>query len=185
MLCFVFYIFQVYRSVLIKARRRRQSGGSDHSPPENNRELGSREPSPVMRSSSTLPVPQPNSAPPTPTRLTGANSDMEEEERGDLVQFYNNIYIEKMKSFAMKYIKPNAQESTPLSPYPSMRILSPRRVKLSQSCCIYISPHSEENRSSSPREKISYYFNLSPAKVSILGKNILFISLEYYKLSQL
>nr|DBA17035.1 TPA: hypothetical protein GDO54_002550 [Pyxicephalus adspersus] len=30
----------VYRSVLIKARRRRQSGGSDHSPPENNRELG-------------------------------------------------------------------------------------------------------------------------------------------------
>ncbi|XP_073461064.1 retinoblastoma-like protein 2 isoform X2 [Aquarana catesbeiana] len=99
----------VYRSVLIKARRRRQSGGSDHSTSENNRELGSREPSPVMRSSSTLPVPQPNSAPPTPTRLTGANSDMEEEERGDLVQFYNNIYIEKMKNFAMKYTQPNAR----------------------------------------------------------------------------
>ncbi|KAM5138330.1 retinoblastoma-like protein 2 [Mantella aurantiaca] len=152
----------VYRSVLIKARRRRQSGGSDHSPPEN-RELGSREPSPVMRSSSTLPVPQPNSAPPTPTQLTGANSDMEEEERGDLVQFYNNIYIDKMKSFAMKYTQPNAHESTPLSPYPSMRILSPRRVQLSHSYPIYISPH-EENTSSSPREKISYYFNLSPAK---------------------
>lgn len=154
----------VYRSVLIKARRRRQSGGSDHSTSENNRELGSREPSPVMRSSSTLPVPQPNSAPPTPTRLTGANSDMEEEERGDLVQFYNNIYIEKMKNFAMKYTQPNALESTPLSPYPSMRILSPRRVQLSHSYPIYISPHSEENTSSSPREKISYYFNLSPAK---------------------
>lgn len=33
---------------------------------------------------------------------------MEEEERGDLVQFYNNIYIDKMKSFAMKYTQPNA-----------------------------------------------------------------------------
>ncbi|XP_068117074.1 retinoblastoma-like protein 2 isoform X2 [Hyperolius riggenbachi] len=153
----------VYRSVLIRARRRRQSGSSDHSPPENNREHDSREPSPVMRSSSTLPVPQPNSAPPTPTRLASTNTDMEEEERGDLVQFYNSIYIANMKSFAMKYTQPNA-ESTPVSPYPSMRILSPRRVQLSHSYPIYISPHSEENNSSSPREKICYYFNLSPAK---------------------
>lgn len=56
-----------------------------------------------MRSSSTLPVPHPNSAPPTPTRLTGPNSDTEEEERGDLIQFYNNIYIEQIKEFALKY----------------------------------------------------------------------------------
>lgn len=63
----------------------------------------SRDSSPVMRSSSTLPVPHPNSAPPTPTRLTGANSDTEEEERGDLIQFYNNIYIEQIKEFALKY----------------------------------------------------------------------------------
>lgn len=63
----------------------------------------SRDSSPVMRSSSTLPVPHPNSAPPTPTRLTGANSDTEEEERGDLIQFYNNMYIEQIKEFALKY----------------------------------------------------------------------------------
>lgn len=61
-----------------------------------------------MRSSSTLPVPQPSSAPPTPTRLTGANSDVEEEERGDLIQFYNNIYIKQIKTFAMKYSQANA-----------------------------------------------------------------------------
>lgn len=64
---------------------------------------GSRDSSPVMRSSSTLPVPQPSSAPPTPTRLTGPNSDTEEEERGDLIQFYNNVYIEQIKDFALKY----------------------------------------------------------------------------------
>lgn len=63
----------------------------------------SRDSSPVMRSSSTLPVPHPSSAPPTPTRLTGANSDTEEEERGDLIQFYNSIYIEQIKEFALKY----------------------------------------------------------------------------------
>lgn len=64
---------------------------------------GSRDSSPVMRSSSTLPVPQPSSAPPTPTRLTDPNSDTEKEERGDLIQFYNNVYIEQIKDFALKY----------------------------------------------------------------------------------
>uniref|UniRef100_A0A8C3KMB1 Retinoblastoma-associated protein B-box domain-containing protein n=1 Tax=Calidris pygmaea TaxID=425635 RepID=A0A8C3KMB1_9CHAR len=102
----------VYRSVLIKGRCRRRSGSSDsgshQSSPtdrskERNKERSSRDSSPVMRSSSTLPVPHPGSAPPTPTRLTGANSDTEEEERGDLIQFYNNIYIEQIKEFALKY----------------------------------------------------------------------------------
>ncbi|KAG2470009.1 RBL2 protein, partial [Polypterus senegalus] len=57
-----------------------------------------------MRSSSTLPIPQPNSAPPTPTRLTGANSDMEEEERGDLIQFYNSVYVKQIRDFALRYV---------------------------------------------------------------------------------
>jgi len=33
---------------------------------------------------------------------------VEEEERGDLIQFYNNIYIRQMKTFAMKYSQANA-----------------------------------------------------------------------------
>ncbi|XP_040265657.1 retinoblastoma-like protein 2 isoform X1 [Bufo bufo] len=158
----------VYRSVLLKSRRRQQSGGSDHAltgcSAETNKDHGSREPSPVMRSSSTLPVPQPSSAPPTPTRLSGGSSDVEAEERGDLVHFYNNVYIRKMKSFALKYSHANANEATPLSPYPSMRTLSPRRVQLSQSHQIFIYPHNDDSATLSPREKISYYFNHSPAK---------------------
>lgn len=71
----------------------------------------SRDSSPVMRSNSTLPVPQPSSAPPTPTRLTGANSDIEEEERGDLIQFYNNVYIKQIQTFAMKYSQANVSAS--------------------------------------------------------------------------
>lgn len=71
----------------------------------------SRDSSPVMRSSSTLPVPQPSSAPPTPTRLTGANSDIEEEERGDLIQFYNNVYTDRIRDFALKYSPSNGVSS--------------------------------------------------------------------------
>uniref|UniRef100_A0A8B9QDZ0 RB transcriptional corepressor like 2 n=1 Tax=Apteryx owenii TaxID=8824 RepID=A0A8B9QDZ0_APTOW len=123
----------------------------------------SRDSSPVMRSSSTLPVPHPNSAPPTPTRLTGANSDTEEEERGDLIQFYNNIYIEQIKEFALKYTSNAQTDSPPLSPYPFVRIGSPRRIQLSQNHPVYISPHKNES-ALSPREKIFYYFSSSPSK---------------------
>ncbi|KAH0512455.1 Retinoblastoma-like protein 2 [Microtus ochrogaster] len=159
---------QVYRSVLIKGKRkRRNSGNSDsrshqNSPTELNKDRASRDSSPVMRSNSTLPVPQPSSAPPTPTRLTGANSDIEEEERGDLIQFYNNVYIKQIQTFAMKYSQAN-MDTPSLSPYPFVRAGSPRRVQLSQNHPIYISPHKNEAMLS-PREKIFYYFNNSPSK---------------------
>ncbi|XP_036131920.1 retinoblastoma-like protein 2 [Molossus molossus] len=160
---------QVYRSVLIKGKRkRRNSGSSDsrshqNSPTELNKDRTSRDSSPIMRSSSTLPVPQPSSAPPTPTRLTGANSDMEEEERGDLIQFYNNIYIKQIKTFALKYSQANITDAPPLSPYPFVRTGSPRRIQLSQNHPVYISPHKSEMMLS-PREKIFYYFSNSPSK---------------------
>ncbi|KAM9607303.1 retinoblastoma-like protein 2 isoform 1-T2 [Trichechus inunguis] len=159
---------QVYRSVLIKGKRRRNSGSSDsrshqNSPTELNKDRTSRDSSPVMRSSSTLPVPQPSSAPPTPTRLTGANSDMEEEERGDLIQFYNSIYIKQIKTFAIKYSQANIMDAPPLSPYPFIRASSPRRIQLSQNHHIYISPHKNEPMLT-PREKIFYYFSNSPSK---------------------
>ncbi|XP_043563463.1 retinoblastoma-like protein 2 [Chiloscyllium plagiosum] len=161
----------IYRSVLLKARRRRTSGSSDSSgrqgsPTETSRDRTSRDSSPNMRSSSTLPVPQPSSAPPTPTRLAGANSDMEEEERGDLIQFYNNIYIRRVKAFALKYSSSNIEngnEAPTLSPFPSVRTGSPRRVLLSQHHSIYISPH-KNGGSLSPREKMFYCFSKSPSK---------------------
>ncbi|XP_070616275.1 retinoblastoma-like protein 2 [Erythrolamprus reginae] len=158
----------VYRSVLIKGRRRRNSGPSDannpqNSPVEKNKDQTSRDSSPVMRSSSTLPIPQPSSAPPTPTRLAGASVDTEEEERGDLIQFYNNVYTDRIKDFALKYSSANGTDIPPLSPYPFVRSGSPRRVQLSQNHPIYISPHKNEC-AVSRREKIYYYFSSSPSK---------------------
>lgn len=40
---------------------------------------------------------------------TKAKTDAEiDEERGDLIQFYNSVYVLKMKSFALKYTHPAA-----------------------------------------------------------------------------
>jgi len=93
----------VYRSVLLTNRSRRNSSSSD-----NSRNSGSN--SPILddkyriRSSSTLPIPHPNSQPPTPTRLAGTGSNFEfDEERGDLIMFYNQIYIPEMKQYIMKF----------------------------------------------------------------------------------
>ncbi|KAJ8343304.1 hypothetical protein SKAU_G00306330 [Synaphobranchus kaupii] len=160
----------VYRSVLISGRKRRHSGSSERqsSPSEAGRERASRDSSPVpMRSSSTLPTPQPSSAPPTPTHLAGAPPEQEGEERGDLIRFYNNIYIKQMRHFALRYSSSSntapGTEAPPLSPYPSLRTGSPRRVLLSHNHSIYISPH-KNGSPLSPRDKIFYYISTSPSK---------------------
>jgi len=56
-----------------------------------------------IRSSSTLPITQPPSAPPTPTHLAGTGSSYESEDRGDLIHFYNTIYVLRVKGFALKF----------------------------------------------------------------------------------
>jgi len=51
----------------------------------------------AIRSSSTLPIAEPSSEPPTPTRMAGtANTFQFEdrgEDRGDLIKFYNSVRI--------------------------------------------------------------------------------------------
>ncbi|RXN03062.1 retinoblastoma 2 isoform X1 [Labeo rohita] len=160
----------VYRSVLISGRKRRHSGNSENthrqcSPTEGGQEQASGESSPVsMRSSSTLPIPQPSSAPSTPTRAPGGPQE-QEEERGDLIRFYNHVYIKQIKPFALRYSSnspKNGAEAPPLCPYPSLRIGSPRRVLLSHNHSIYISPH-KTGSPISPRDKIFYYVSSSPS----------------------
>ena len=71
----------------------------------------------TMRSSSTLPAPQPGSDPSTPTAAPssstvsslspssslGLPAAQEEEERGDLIHFYNLVYIKQMRLYALRY----------------------------------------------------------------------------------
>ncbi|XP_054639632.1 retinoblastoma-like protein 1 [Dunckerocampus dactyliophorus] len=88
-----------------------------------------------------------------------------EEERGDLIQFYNNVYVLKMKSFAMRYAThDNRVDAPPLSPFPSVRAqpLSPRRI--SQRHSIYVSPHKGSVAGSLTPNSLMYRINSSPSK---------------------
>uniref|UniRef100_A0A673LMB6 Retinoblastoma-like protein 1 n=1 Tax=Sinocyclocheilus rhinocerous TaxID=307959 RepID=A0A673LMB6_9TELE len=93
-------------------------------------------------------------------------AESESEERGDLIQFYNSVYVLKMKSFALKYahsMLDNKMEAPPLSPFPSVRAqpLSPRRV--SQRHSIFVSPH-KNGSSLTPSTAYTYKFTGSPSK---------------------
>uniref|UniRef100_A0A8D0CQ52 RB transcriptional corepressor like 2 n=1 Tax=Sander lucioperca TaxID=283035 RepID=A0A8D0CQ52_SANLU len=157
-------VSDVYRSVLISGRRRHHSGSNDSnkntSPADTYRAGGDISPVPV-RSSSTLPPPQPGSAPCTPN--TSSSSVVDGEERGDLIHFYNNVYIKQLRGFAVRY-SASSPSTPPLCPYPTLRTGSPRRMLLSSKHSIYISPHKSGSAPTPPsaRDKIYYYICSSP-----------------------
>ncbi|NWV07909.1 RBL1 protein, partial [Ptilonorhynchus violaceus] len=100
-------------------------------------------------------------------RSAGENlSELETEERGDLIKFYNAVYVGRVKSFALKYDITNqdhVMEAPPLSPFPSIRQqpVSPRRI--SQQHSVYVSPH-KNGACLTPRTSLLYKFNGSPSK---------------------
>ncbi|KAF7664249.1 hypothetical protein LDENG_00182580 [Lucifuga dentata] len=92
------------------------------------------------------------------------SSQTEEEERGDLIQFYNKVFVVKMKSFVQRYVgHDNRSDAPPLSPFPSVRAqpLSPRRV--SQRHSLYVSPHKNSAGCLTPNS-YTYRINSSPSK---------------------
>ncbi|XP_020784066.1 retinoblastoma-like protein 1 isoform X2 [Boleophthalmus pectinirostris] len=95
----------------------------------------------------------------------GSGTDQSgEEERGDLIQFYNSVFVLKMKSFALRYAShDNKSDAPPLSPFPSVRAqpLSPRRI--SQRHSLYVSPHKNSPSCLSPNS-YTYRINNSPSK---------------------
>ncbi|XP_029007007.1 LOW QUALITY PROTEIN: retinoblastoma-like protein 1 [Betta splendens] len=87
-----------------------------------------------------------------------------EEERGDLIQFYNTLFVLRMKSFALRYAThDNRADAPPLSPFPSVRAqpLSPRRI--SQRHSLYVSPHKNSASCLTPNS-YTYRINSSPSK---------------------
>ncbi|KAM6053530.1 retinoblastoma-like protein 1 isoform 2-T2 [Chlamydotis macqueenii] len=94
------------------------------------------------------------------------SSESGTEERGDLIKFYNAVYIGRVKSFALKYDVANqdhVMEAPPLSPFPNIKQqpVSPRRI--SQQHSVYISPH-KNSACLTPRTALLYKFNGSPSK---------------------
>ncbi|KFP55880.1 Retinoblastoma-like 1, partial [Cariama cristata] len=94
------------------------------------------------------------------------SSESGTEERGDLIKFYNEVYIGRVKSFALKYDITNqdhVMEGPPLSPFPNIKQqpVSPRRI--SQQHSLYVSPH-KNGACLTPRSALLYKFNGSPSK---------------------
>lgn len=154
----------VYRSVLLHSSGSSDGEGRTSSPEAvDTSQPDALKKQPTVRSSSTLPQPQPNSQPPTPTKFL----NQAEEERGDLIQFYNLVYLKKIRNFAMKFTEKSTDltEQPKLSPLPAGRstILSPRRVSSNHS--LFISPAAGEGALSSLHNRgLSYSINKSPAK---------------------
>ncbi|KAM7150635.1 retinoblastoma-like protein 1 isoform 3-T8 [Macrochelys suwanniensis] len=94
------------------------------------------------------------------------SSESGKEERGDLIKFYNAVYVGRVKSFALKYDVTNQDhvvEAPPLSPFPYIKQqpVSPRRI--SQQHSVYVSPH-KNGACLTPQTALLYKFNGSPSK---------------------
>ena len=73
----------VYRSILLRCRSKPPAASSA---PEVDKNVASKQP-------------------PTPSKLAGSASAFELEERGDIIMFYNQVYVSKMKKFIMKFVE--------------------------------------------------------------------------------
>ncbi|KAM7002349.1 retinoblastoma-like protein 2 [Tautogolabrus adspersus] len=136
----------VYRSVLISEQRRRHSDDDTNKPnvmSDSKQDSAGGDISPVpVRSSSTLPAPQPGSAPSTPNKTSSSSSAVceTEEERGDLILFYNNVYIKQMRLFALRYSPSSPSAGSPPSlsvPHPEDR-LAPSDASLQQTLHLHL-----------------------------------------------
>ncbi|KAM9799168.1 retinoblastoma-like protein 1 [Syngnathus typhle] len=83
------------------------------------------------------------------------------EERGDLIQFYNDVYLLKMESFAMRYAAHDNR--MPVSPFPSVRCHPPSPRRVSQRHCVYVSPHKASRGGLAPNS-FTFRINSSPSK---------------------
>lgn len=105
--------------------------------------------------------------PPTPSQMTGTSASFDSEERGDLILFYNQVYVQQMKAFALKFRAAQEGDLPPLSPLPVVRHtpVSPRR-RISSNHSVFINSLSPVKGSTamSPRKPLPYFFNRSPAK---------------------
>ncbi|KAL6425135.1 hypothetical protein ACFW04_009426 [Cataglyphis niger] len=106
-----------------------------------------------------------NITPPTPTNMAGTSQNFDGEERGDLIRFYNKVYVPQIKEYANKFgsARGNNNQSLSLSPLPkgNTSTNSPVRRVTSSIMTRTLNPRAI---SASPAPQLSYCFSRSPAK---------------------
>ncbi|XP_020721612.2 retinoblastoma-like protein 1 isoform X4 [Bombus terrestris] len=137
----------IYRSVLIA---KTPSGELQ----KNNEEMGQKDVSDK----------ETNAAPPTPTNMAGTSQNFGEETRGDLIKFYNTVYVPQVKEVANKLgLARGSVMNLSLSPLPKGKppASSPVRRVTSSIMTRTLDPKAI---SASPAPQLSYCFSRSPAK---------------------
>lgn len=94
---------------------------------------------------------------------SSSNSSQTLPERGDLIQFYNQVYVPQVRNIMVRFA--TQPDSLSLSPLPRMNThpISPWR-RVSQQHSVYVSPLKCNSLPSSPGRQLSYNFHRSPAK---------------------
>lgn len=107
-----------------------------------------------------------NITPPTPTNMAGTSQNFNGETRGDLIKFYNTMYVPQVKEFANKFGSARGSVmNLSLSPLPKGKAPanSPVRHVTSSIMTRTLDPKAI---SASPAPQLSYCFSRSPAKVN-------------------
>ncbi|XP_024888513.1 retinoblastoma-like protein 1 isoform X5 [Temnothorax curvispinosus] len=137
----------IYRSVLIeKVSNDGDPGTTGNERSEDNTMLGE------------------NMTPPTPTNMAGTSQNFDGEIRGDLIKFYNTMYVPQVKEFANKFGSARGSVmNLSLSPLPKGKAPanSPVRRVTSSIMTRTLDPKAI---SASPAPQLSYCFSRSPAK---------------------
>ncbi|XP_040020701.2 retinoblastoma-like protein 2 isoform X2 [Gasterosteus aculeatus] len=98
---------------------------------------------------------------PTPDSPSTHHPGAFQEERGNLIDFYNQIYWTRMEHFAKQFAPTSGEDTPPLSPFPRQRQASPRRRRLSNNPQIYVSLLNTDT-TSPITPGLSYFINSSP-----------------------
>ncbi|XP_014468467.1 PREDICTED: retinoblastoma-like protein 1 isoform X2 [Dinoponera quadriceps] len=109
-------------------------------------------------------LPEKNATPPTPTNMIGTSQNFDGVTRGDLIKFYNTIYVPEVKEFANRFGSTRGSVmNLSLSPLPKGKppASSPVRRVTSSIMTRTLDPKAI---SASPAPQLSYCFSRSPAK---------------------
>ncbi|XP_011313667.1 retinoblastoma-like protein 1 isoform X2 [Fopius arisanus] len=139
----------IYRSVLISKANRSDRNTIDNEPHSVNGDVESSVEN------------QSNNAPPTPSNMAGTSQTFGDEIRGDLIKFYNAVYVPKVKEFAT--LSRGSNSTFSLSPLPRSKpsTSSPmRRV----TACVVTRTLDPKAIPASVAPQLSYCFSRSPAK---------------------
>ncbi|KAK3927281.1 Retinoblastoma-like protein 1 [Frankliniella fusca] len=101
----------------------------------------------------------------SPTDAAGTSNNFRGEVRGDLIKFYNEVFVSKMKAFAQKFCSDSQNDSLPLSPLPvcNSQPSVPRR-RVTDKLPVFISSLNPQDVTVSPSKLLDYKFSRSPAR---------------------